>query len=96
MSSAASASSASLPETTRHRVTLRLMPFLMVVYLFAYIDRANLSIAKLQMQGDLHFDDSIIGFGAGIFFIGYFFLEVPATLIVERWSARPRSSELFR
>lgn len=60
----------------------------MLVYLFAYIDRANLSIAKLHMQGDLHFDDSITGFGAGIFFVGYFFLEVPATLFVERWSAR--------
>ena len=64
------------------------MPFLMLVYLFAYIDRANISIAKLRMQGDLGFDDSLIGFGAGIFFIGYFLLEVPSTLIVERWSAR--------
>ncbi len=64
------------------------MPFLILVYLFAYIDRANLSVAKLQMQGDLGFNDAIIGFGAGIFFIGYFLLEVPGTLIVERWSAR--------
>jgi ACS family tartrate transporter-like MFS transporter len=77
-----------LGERTRRRVTLRLMPFLMLVYLFAYIDRANISIAKLRMQGDLGFDDSLIGFGAGIFFIGYFLLEVPSTLIVERWSAR--------
>jgi ACS family tartrate transporter-like MFS transporter len=64
------------------------MPYLMLIYLFAYIDRANISIAKLKMQGDLGFDDSLIGFGAGIFFIGYFLLEVPSTLIVERWSAR--------
>lgn len=77
-----------LDKRTRQRVTLRLMPYLMFVYLFAYIDRANISIAKLKMQGDLGFDDSLIGFGAGIFFIGYFVLEVPATLIVERWSAR--------
>jgi ACS family tartrate transporter-like MFS transporter len=77
-----------LGERTQRRVTLRLMPFLMLVYLFAYIDRANISIAKLKMQGDLGFDDSLIGFGAGIFFIGYFLLEVPSTLIVERWSAR--------
>jgi ACS family tartrate transporter-like MFS transporter len=88
LSSAVPASGAILAETTRHRVTTRLLPFLMLVYLFAYIDRANLSIAKLQMQGDLHFDDTITGLGAGIFFIGYFFLEVPATLVVERWSAR--------
>jgi ACS family tartrate transporter-like MFS transporter len=77
-----------IAERTRRRVTRRLMPFLMFSYLLAYVDRANLSIAKLQMQGDLHFTDSIIGFGAGIFFIGYFLLEVPGTLIVERWSAR--------
>ena len=64
------------------------MPYLMLVYLFAYVDRANISIAKLKMQGDLGFDESLIGLGAGIFFIGYFVLEVPSTLIVERWSAR--------
>ena len=57
-------------------------------YLLAYLDRANLSIAKLQMQRDLGFTDSVIGFGAGIFFVGYFLLEVPGTLLVERWSAR--------
>ena len=64
------------------------MPYLMLVYLFAYIDRANVSIAKIKMQGDLGFDESLIGFGAGIFYVGYFLLEVPSTLIVERWSAR--------
>jgi ACS family tartrate transporter-like MFS transporter len=81
-------SSLGIAERTRRRVTRRLMPFLMFAYLLAYVDRANLSIAKLQMQGDLRFTDSIIGFGAGIFFVGYFLLEVPGTLIVERWSAR--------
>src|SRR5271156_6264552 len=75
-------------ERARRRITRRLMPFLIVVYLLAYIDRANLGIAKLQMQGDLGFTDSIIGFGAGIFFIGYFILEIPGSLIVERFSAR--------
>ena len=64
------------------------MPFLIVAYLLAYIDRANLGVAKLRMQGDLHFTDATIGFGAGIFFLGYFLLEVPGSLIVERWSAR--------
>src|SRR5271170_7396202 len=64
-------------ERARRRITKRLLPFLIVVYLLAYIDRSNLSIAKLQMQGDLNFTDSIIGFGAGIFFIGYFILEIP-------------------
>jgi ACS family tartrate transporter-like MFS transporter len=64
------------------------MPFLVLVYLTAYLDRANVGIAKLQMQGALHLTDEIIGFGAGIFFIGYFLLEIPGSLIVERWSAR--------
>ena len=66
----------------------RLMPFLIVAYLFAYIDRANLGVAKLQMQADLKFTDATIGLGAGIFFIGYFLLEIPGSLIVERASAR--------
>jgi MFS transporter, ACS family, tartrate transporter len=64
------------------------MPFLIVVYLLAYIDRANVGIAKLQMQGELGFTDATIGFGAGIFFVGYFLLEIPGSLIVERFSAR--------
>jgi ACS family tartrate transporter-like MFS transporter len=82
--------SAHLPveERARRRVTRRLMPFLIVAYLLAYIDRANLGVAKLQMQGDLTFSDATIGLGAGIFFIGYFLLEIPGSLIVERWSAR--------
>ncbi len=71
------------------------MPYLMLVYLFAYIDRANISIAKIGMQGDLGFDDSLIGFGAGIFFVGYFVLEVPSTLLVERWSARKLLSSIM-
>jgi ACS family tartrate transporter-like MFS transporter len=75
-------------ERARRRVTQRLMPFLIVAYLLAYVDRANLGIAKLQMQGDLGFTDATIGFGAGIFFLGYFLLEIPGSLIVERWSAR--------
>ncbi len=77
-----------LADRTRRRVTRRLLPFLMLLYLFAFVDRANVGIAKLQMQGDLHLTDAVIGFGAGIFFLGYFLLEVPSTLIVERWSAR--------
>ena len=73
---------------TRRRITWRLMPFLIMAYLLAYMDRANLGIAKLQMQGDLGFSNSTFGLGAGIFFFGYFLLEVPGSLIVERWSAR--------
>src|SRR5690349_21192702 len=77
-----------LPARTRERVTRRLLPFLIFVYFLAYLDRANLGVAKLQMQRDLHFDDAVIGFGAGIFFLGYLLLDIPGSLIVERWSAR--------
>ena len=66
----------------------RFLPFLIFAYLLAYLDRANLGVAKLQMQGELGFTDQIVGFGAGVFFLGYFLLEIPGSLIVERWSAR--------
>ena len=77
-----------LPARTRRRVTRRLIPYLMFIYLLAYLDRANVGIAKLQMQKDLDFSDAVIGFGAGIFFLGYLLLDIPGSLIVERWSAR--------
>src|SRR5580658_5064494 len=77
-----------LPARTRKRVTGRLIPYLMFIYLLAYLDRANVGVAKLGMQKDLNFNDAVIGFGAGIFFIGYLLLDVPGSLIVERWSAR--------
>jgi MFS transporter, ACS family, tartrate transporter len=64
------------------------MPFLLLLYFFAFIDRTNVGIAKLGMQAELGFTDEVIGLGAGIFFLGYFLLEIPGTLIVERWSAR--------
>jgi ACS family tartrate transporter-like MFS transporter len=72
----------------RRRITLRLMPFLVLIYLTAYLDRANISIAKLHMQSALNLNDETIGIGAGIFFLGYFLLEIPGSLIVENWSAR--------
>jgi len=77
-----------IAERTSRRVTWRLLPFLIMAYLLAYMDRANVGVAKLQMQNDLGFSNAIIGFGAGVFFIGYFLLEVPGSLIVERYSAR--------
>src|ERR1700729_326475 len=77
-----------LADRTRIRVTRRLIPYLMSIYLLAYLDRANVGVAKLQMQKDLNFSDEVIGFGAGIFFLGYLLLDIPGSLIVERWSAR--------
>ena len=78
----------SIPEQTRRRVGRRLMPFLLLLYFFAFIDRTNVGIAKIGMQKELGFTDEVIGLGAGIFFLGYFLLEIPGALIVERWSAR--------
>jgi MFS family permease len=70
------------------RVTWRFMPLLFVCYVIAYLDRVNIGFAKLQMLNDLHFSEAMYGFGAGIFFIGYFFFEVPSNLLLHRVGAR--------
>ena len=70
------------------RVSWRLLPFLFLCYVVAYLDRVNVGFAKLQMQADLHLSDTVYGLGAGIFFIGYFLLEVPANLLMLRVGAR--------
>jgi MFS transporter, ACS family, tartrate transporter len=77
-----------LAETTRRRVTRRLLPFLFLLYVIAYIDRINVSFAGLQMTKDLGFSDAVFGFGSGVFFIGYLLLGIPGAILVERWSAR--------
>jgi len=78
----------SMADRVRQRVSFRIMPFLFLLYIIAFIDRVNVGFAKLRMKEDLGFSETIFGFGAGVFFIGYFLLEIPGTLIVERWSAR--------
>jgi ACS family tartrate transporter-like MFS transporter len=78
----------SMAERVRRHVSLRIMPYLFLLYIVAFIDRVNVGFAKLRMKEDLGFSETVFGFGAGIFFIGYFLLEIPGTLIVERWSAR--------
>jgi sugar phosphate permease len=72
----------------RRRIALRLLPYVLLLYVIAYLDRNNLATAALQMPHDLGFDDRVVGFGAGIFALGYVILEIPGTLIIERWSAR--------
>jgi D-galactonate transporter len=74
--------------TVYAKVTRRLIPLLFVCYVVAYLDRVNVGFAKLQMVGDLKFSDAVYGFGAGIFFIGYFVFEVPSNLALERIGAR--------
>jgi len=70
------------------RITLRLIPFLGFIYLIAYIDRQNVSFAKLQMVGDLGLSEYAYGLGASLFFIGYLLFEVPSNVILERVGAR--------
>jgi ACS family tartrate transporter-like MFS transporter len=72
----------------RRRIARRILPFLFVLYLIAFLDRMNISAAALQMPADLGFSDRVVGFGSGIFFIGYLLLEIPGALIAEHWSAR--------
>jgi ACS family tartrate transporter-like MFS transporter len=79
---------ASSLDRARRKAYRRLIPLVFVSYVIAYIDRTNVGIAKLTMARDLGFDNEVFGTAAGIFFIGYFLLEIPGTLIVERWSAR--------
>ncbi len=69
-------------------MTLRLIPFLFLCYVVAYLDRVNVGFAKLQMLQDLHMSETAYGLGAGIFFIGYFLFEVPSNLILHRTGAR--------
>jgi D-galactonate transporter len=70
------------------KVTWRLLPFLMLCYVVAYLDRVNVGFAKLQMLSDLQFSETVYGLGAGIFFIGYFLFEVPSNIIMHRVGAR--------
>jgi len=82
------AASLEIAERTRRRITWRIMPYLLLLYIIAYLDRVNVGYANLRMSADLGFSPSDFGTGAGIFFIGYFLLEIPGTLLVENWSAR--------
>ncbi|NML31213.1 MFS transporter [Paraburkholderia antibiotica] len=77
-----------LEARTLHRVTVRLVPFLMLCYFIAYLDRVNVGFAALQMNKALDLSASAFGFGAGVFFIAYFFFEVPSNLLLERFGAR--------
>ncbi len=72
----------------RRKIARRIIPFAFILYIICYLDRANIAFAKLNMVKELGFSEAVFGFGAGIFFIGYVFLEIPGALICERWSAR--------
>jgi MFS transporter, ACS family, tartrate transporter len=72
----------------RTQIAVRLLPFLFLLYIASFVDRANLAYASLRMSHDLGFDERVFGMGAGIFFIGYLIFQIPGALVAEKWSAR--------
>ena len=82
-------------DRARSKAYFRLLPLLFICYVIAYVDRVNVGFAKLNMQGDLGFSEGAFGFGMGIFFVGYLLLEIPGTLLVEKWSARKWISRIM-
>lgn len=77
-----------LEKRVLRRISWRIVPFIMILYFVAYLDRVNIGFAALTMNKDLGFSSSVFGFGAGIFFIGYFLFEVPSNLVLEKVGAR--------
>ncbi|MBG7618127.1 MFS transporter [Herbaspirillum sp. AP02] len=77
-----------IEKRTLRRTTWRIVPFIMLLYFIAYIDRVNIGFAALTMKQDLGFSASVLGFGAGIFFWGYFMFEVPSNIILHKVGAR--------
>lgn len=75
-------------QRTIRKLIFRLVPFLMLLYFIAFLDRVNVGFAKLTMSADIGLSDAMYGFGAGIFFIGYFIFEVPSNLILDKVGAR--------
>src|ERR1700733_15625140 len=70
------------------KVSWRILPFLILCYMIAFLDRINIGYAQLQMKQTLTFSEATYGFGAGIFFVGYFLFEVPSNLLLERIGVR--------
>ena len=77
-----------IEQATISKVTRRLIPFLFLLYVVAWLDRVNVGFAALQMNKDLGFSSSVYGFGAGVFFVGYALFEVPSNLVLARVGAR--------
>jgi D-galactonate transporter len=86
--SAARSTAVTGSDTLYRKIAFRILPILFFAYIVAYIDRVNVSFAKLQMLGDLKFSESVYGLGAGIFFLGYFVFEVPSNIILHKVGAR--------
>lgn len=79
---------ARLADHTRHQIAFRLLPFLFIVYIINYLDRTSVAYAAIGMSRTLGFSDRVVGLGISIFFVSYLALQIPGTLMVERWGAR--------
>lgn len=86
---------ATLEQSTVKKVTLRLIPFLFLCFFISILDRVNIGFAALQMNQDLQFSDAVYGIGAGIFFFGYFLLEVPGSAMMSKIGARKWISRIM-
>lgn len=80
---------------TVKKVTRRLIPFLFLCFAISILDRVNIGFAALQMNSDLGFSSAVFGFGAGIFFLGYFLLEVPGGALMTKVGARAWISRIM-
>src|SRR6185437_4974484 len=88
MTNESPANQARLYDEGFRRAAWRLIPFLVFLFVLAWIDRVNVGFAKLSMLSDLGFSETVYGLGAGIFFIGYFLCEVPSNLLLEKIGAK--------
>src|SRR5258708_18634999 len=88
MSDIATAASSLLEERAIRKITWRLVPFLMLLYFVAFLDRINVGFAALTMNKDVGLTSQMFGLGSGIFFVGYFVFEVPSTIILHKVGAR--------
>lgn len=84
-----------LEKETMQRIFLRLVPFLMLCYLFAFINRGNIGMAALQMNHDLRLSPAMFGFASSLFFIAYFLFEIPSNLMLQRFGARKWLSRIM-
>src|SRR2546423_8171646 len=79
---------AALEKSAMRKIYLRLLPFAVLSYILAYIDRINVSFAGLTMRGDLKLSATDFGFALGTFFLGYFLFELPTNVIMQKFGAR--------
>ena len=82
-------------EAVYGKIAKRIIPFVALLFVMAWLDRYNLGFAKLQMVKDLGFSEAVYGFGAGIVYLGYMLFEIPSNLFLERIGARKTFAALL-